>query len=94
MLTATEIVPAPVPLTGDSVSQVWLSLTVQLRVPPPVFDTLTLCAAGFAPPAVAVKLRLAGVMARTGVAGFTVSVTATVFGEPLAPVAVTVTVPV
>ena len=67
---------------------------VQLSVPPPVLDTFTVCAAGFAPPAVPVNDRVAGATASTGVGGFTVSVTATVFGEPVAPVAVTVTVPV
>jgi hypothetical protein len=36
----------------------------------------------------------AGDTANTGEAGFTVSVTATVFGDPVAPGAVTVTVPV
>ena len=60
-------------------------------MPPPVFETFTVCAAGFAPPAVAVN-DTRGRTANTGVAGFTVSVTATVFGEPVAPAAVTVTV--
>ena len=54
-----------------------------LSVPPPVFDTFTVWAAGFAPPAVAVNERLAG--ASPPAAGFTVSVMATVFGEPVAP---------
>ena len=35
--------------------------------------------------------RLAGATANTGVAGFTVNVTSTVFGEPVAPAAVMVT---
>ncbi len=38
--------------------------------------------------------RVVGATVSTGVAGFTVSVTGIVLGEPLAPVAVTVTVPV
>ena len=73
------------PLAGDTLNQVWLSDAVQFNVPPPVFDTFTVCAAGLAPPAVAVNDRLAGATANTGDAGFTVSVTSTVFGEPVAP---------
>ena len=56
--------------------------------------TVGLTALGLAPPAVALNERVDGDTASTGLAGFTVSVTATVFGDPLAPVAVTVTVPV
>ena len=40
---------------------------------------------------VALNDRLAGATASTGVAGFTVNVTSTVLGEPVAPAAVTVT---
>ena len=38
------------PLAGATVSQVWLSDAVQFSVPPPVFETFTVCAAGLAPP--------------------------------------------
>ena len=57
-----------------------------------MFDTFTVWAAGLAAPAVPVNDRVVGATVRTGVAGFTVSVTGIVLGEPLAPVAVTVTV--
>jgi hypothetical protein len=46
--------------------------------------------AGLAPPAVAEKLRLAGVTESTGAGGPTVNVTGIVLGEPVAPGAVTV----
>ena len=75
-------------------SQAWSSDAVKLSDPPPVFVTFTVCAAGFAPPWVALNARLVGATDSTGVAGFTVSVTATVFGEPEAPAALIVTVPV
>ena len=55
-----------------------------------MFVTLTVCAAGLAPPCVALNARLVGATESTGVAGFTVRDTATVFGEPEAPAAVTV----
>ena len=67
-----------------------MSETVKLSEPPPVFETFTVCAAGFAPPCVALNARLVGATDRTGVAGLTVRVTSTVFGEPEAPAAVTV----
>ena len=59
-----------------------------------MFVTFTVCAAGLAPPWVALNARLVGATDNTGVAGFTVRDTATVFGEPDAPAAVMVTVPV
>ena len=53
--------------------------------------TATVLAAGLAPPTVAVKARLAGETdSAGGGGGSTVSVTGIVFGEPVAPAAVTV----
>ncbi len=66
------------------------SVALQLSVPPPVFVTSKLCAAGLAPPCVAVNDMLVRDTASAGGAGFTVSATSIVFGEPVAPAAVTV----
>ena len=64
---------------------------MKLSVPPPVFVTFEASAPpGSHRPAVALNARLAGATDSTGVAGFTVSVTSTVLGEPEAPAAVTV----
>ena len=88
----TVIVPAFVPLVGDTLSHVALSDAVQSIVSPPVLLTASVLAAGSEPPAVAVKARLAGVTdSAGGVGGSTVRVTGMVFGEPVAPDAVTVT---
>ncbi len=85
------IVPVLVPLAGDRLSQVAVSVAVQSIEPPPVLLTASVLAAGFAPPCVAVKDRLAGVTdSDGGVGGSTVRVTGIVFGEPPAPVADTV----
>ena len=60
--------------------------------PPPVLLTESVLAAGLGPPCVAVKDRLVGdTVSVGGVGGSTVKVTGIVFGEPPAPVAVTVT---
>ena len=56
----TVIVPAFVPLAGETLSQLALSDAVQLIVPPPVLLTDSVLAAGLAPPAVALNDRLAG----------------------------------
>ena len=81
------------PLAGVTVSQVALSAAVKLRLPPPVFVTLSVLVAGLAPPAVPLKASDAGATASTG-AEPTTSVTATSRGEPAAPAEVTVTLPV
>ncbi len=75
-------VPGAVPLAGLSDSQDADSVALQLIVPPPVFVTSKLCADGFAPPWVAVNDMVVLDTASTGGAGFTVSATSTVFGEP------------
>src|SRR5688572_20072455 len=90
MFGDTERPAGAVPPAGLRAGQDWLSEALKLSEPPPVFETFTVCAAGFAPPCVALNARLVGATDRTGVAGLTVRVTSTVFGEPEAPAAVTV----
>ena len=46
----TVIVPEFVPLVGETLSQVAFSDAVQFIDPPPVLDTDSVFAAGFAPP--------------------------------------------
>ena len=88
----TVTVPAFVPLPGDTIIQLALSDAVQSIDPLPVFDTANVLAAGDAPPTVALNASVAGVTDSTGGAGgSTVNVTATVFGEPVAPAAAIVT---
>ena len=96
MLADTFTVPAPVPLAGAAWSHGWSVAAVHVSVPPPLLETASGCAAGLAPPAVAENDRLAGDTCRVGPAGggCTVRVTSICFGEPSAPGAVTVTVPV
>ena len=62
MFTLQASVPELVPDAGVTVSHAALSVCVQFSVEPPwpVFDTATFCAAGFDPPAVALKARLVG----------------------------------
>jgi hypothetical protein len=72
----------------ETLSHALVSDAVQVIVPPPVLATVSVLAAGSAPPAVALNARLAGVTDNTGGGGSTVSVTATVFDEP-APAIVT-----
>src|SRR6185312_13919325 len=66
MLGVTVIVPAPLPLAGETASQLALSEAVQLSVPPPALDTLSVLAAGLAPSCVPLNDRLAGLTARVG----------------------------
>jgi hypothetical protein len=89
----TVTVPLCVPLAGESDSHVASSLAVQFRVPPPVLVTEIVFAAGLAPPCVAENDKLAGEADNTGGVGggSSVSVTGIVFGDPVAPAAVTVT---
>ena len=88
---ATDSVAGALPLPGETASHGASSLTVKLSVPPPVLLTATSLEAGLAPPSGAVNVRLAGETASTGGGGSTVNVTGTVFGEPIAPGAPTVT---
>src|SRR3954453_19478257 len=81
-------VPGLVPLSGDTVSQEAFSAAVQLIEPDPVLLTDTGLGAGSVPPTVAVHPSVAGVTDRAGGGGGSpVSVTVTVFGEPVAPAA-------
>jgi len=84
-----------VPVVGLSVNHAALSLTDQFNVPVPVLLILRAWLAGFAPPAVAVKLKLVGLTPIVGLlaGGLTVKVTGTDKGELVAPVAVTVITP-
>ena len=85
---ATVIEPAP----GVTVSHGASSETAQFRPP---LETVSVFVVGSAPPRVAVNARLDGVTDSVGGAGgATVSVTGTVFGEPVAPGALIVTVAV
>src|SRR3954451_12875682 len=84
-------VAAFVPPVGDTLSHAAFSDAVQLIEPEPVFETLTVLVAGLLPPTVAVNASVAGVTDNTGGGGgSTVSVTVTVFGEPVAPAAASV----
>jgi hypothetical protein len=91
--TVSVTAPFPVPEAGLSDNQVLLSLALQLKVPPPVLLMLTVWVAGLAPPCVAVKAKLAGLVPIAGDRGVavTVNVTGTVTEE--APVALSITVP-
>ena len=92
MVGVTVSVAGAVALAGVTASHAASSDAVTSSVPPPVLVTATVLAAGLVPPAVAVKARVVGETdSAGGVGGLTVSVTVIVFGEPVAPVAVTVT---
>ena len=56
----TVIVPALVPLAGDTLNQVALSEAVQSSEPPPVLEIVSVFAAGLAPPATAENESAAG----------------------------------
>src|SRR5262249_46333566 len=85
MLTATCTVPLLVPEDGETESQPWLSLTVQLSVPPPLLLTVKLCAPGLAPPAVPLKLSVELPSDRAGDAGGGVVVPPPVGGAAAVP---------
>ena len=97
-MTETLIEPGVVPEAGDAVSHdpplVVVLVVVKLRAAPLLLVD-TLCAAGAAPPACAVKDRVVGLSVRLGrPAAVTVNVTATVRGLLAAPALATETVPV
>ena len=94
MSTATARSCGVDPEAGVTESQGASSDAATERLPPaPELVALSVFAAGFAPPATALKDRLAGETASVG-PGSTTRVTVTSFGEPAAPAAVTVTLPV
>src|SRR5688572_5070962 len=61
--------PLPVPEAGLTVNQAVLSLAVQVKVPPPVLLIVMVCAAGLAPPCVAVKESAVGLAPMAGLTG-------------------------
>jgi hypothetical protein len=76
VLTDTVAVDGAVPLAGETLSQVALSVADQVSVPPPVLLMLRLWFAGFGPAWTPVKVKLVGLRVITGVpAAVTVSVT-------------------
>lgn len=76
-LTLVVTAAVAVPVDGDSVNHVALSLAVQVMDPVPVFVTVSVCAVGLFPPTVPVKARLAGARLTTGVVVDAVSVKVT-----------------
>jgi hypothetical protein len=87
----TVTVPEFVPLAGATLSQLAFSDAVQSSEPPPVFEIDSVLAAGLAPPCVAENDSAEGdTDSAGGVGGSSVSVTVTVFGEPVAPEAASV----
>src|SRR3954447_22951881 len=93
MSGVTVSVCGAVPDAGATDIQGASSDAVNDRVPPPALETSIVLAAGVAPPCVALKDRLAGVVASAGpgAPGVTLNVTGTTFGEPAAPAGVIVT---
>ena len=91
-MTEAVNVDGAVPLVGLRLSHEALSEAVQFKVPPPVLLTATFCVAGLEPPCTAEKLSDVGLRPMAG-GGATVRVTETVRGLLLAPVALTVIVP-
>src|SRR5207249_3509858 len=87
--------PGALPEAGLRVSHVAVSLTDQPREPPPVLVRLSVWLAGFKAPCTPVKVKLTGLRPMVGGTGaaVTVKVTGTVCGVLVAPVAVTVIVP-
>ena len=84
---ASDGVTVSVPPDPETLSHETFSDAVQLNPPA---ETSTVLAAGLAPPCVPVNDRLDGATVSGGAGGPTVSVTGTVFGEPVAPAAVIV----
>ena len=66
VLTLNITAPFPVPVGGLTVNQGALSLAVQLSVPPPMLLMLKVWVAGLAPPCVAVKEMVVGLVPMTG----------------------------
>ena len=69
MLTETVTAEGAVPEVGLTLSHVALSVALQFNVPPPVLVMPRDWFAGFAPPAVAVKLKLDGLTPIVGLVG-------------------------
>jgi hypothetical protein len=69
MSTETLVDPLPDPDAGEAESHAAPEVTLQFKVPPPEFEIFRVCDAGFAPPAVAVKLNEPGLAEMLGEAG-------------------------
>ena len=76
-MTLILTAPVPVPVPGVCPSQAASSLTLQLRVPPPVLLILSVCAAGFPPPWVAANDSVVGLAPMAGGTGAAATVKAT-----------------
>src|SRR3954469_22000384 len=95
MSGATDSVAGAVAVAGVTESHAASSATLTFSEPLPALVTDAVCAAGLEAPCVAVNVRLAGVTESAGGGGTaTVSVTGIAAGDPVAPPAFTVTVPV
>ena len=87
VLTATEIVPAPVPEAGLRLSQLEFSVAVQLNVPLPELEIEIVLFAGLLPPWTAENDNVVALKPMVGVgAAVTSKLTVTVCGELAAPV--------
>jgi hypothetical protein len=93
-VAVTEALPpaATFPLVGDSVSQPRLSDALHDSGLPPLFEIVIVCAGG-EDPTWPLITSAEGATASTAGGGVTTSVTGMVFGEFVAPAAVTVIVP-
>ena len=90
-MTATVSVAALPPLSGLTLSQagaVGSAATLQFIVPPPLLDSVSVCAEGFVPPLCIVNDKVDGLTAMIGGAS-TVKATCAVWGVFVAPAAVT-----
>lgn len=87
VLTATDIVPDPVPEAGLRLSQLAFSVAVQFRVPLPELETEIVLLAGLLPPCTAEKDNVVALKPMVGVgAAVTSKLTVTICGELAAPV--------
>ncbi|MEQ1654323.1 MAG: hypothetical protein ABL960_01390 [Nitrospira sp.] len=87
VLTATDIVPAPVPEAGLRLSQLVFSVAVQFRVPLPELETEIVLFAGLLPPCAAENDNVVALKPMVGVgAAVTSKLTVTICGELAAPV--------
>ena len=92
-LTETATVPLPLPEPTSLTTQLESSITVQLKVPPPVFVMVSVWWRTVVLPAWAVKAKLVGLTAMVGEAtgaAATVKLTGIVCGVFVAPLALTV----
>lgn len=87
VLTATDIIPAPVPEAGLRLSQLEFSVAVQLNVPLPELEIEIVLFAGLLPPWTAENDNIVALRPMVGVgAAVTPKLTLTICGELAAPV--------